>query len=88
MPYSSNARPDQYHQELGELLGGDQFAYRIARLLHRDGITSTAALRKAYERPVPPGHRKGSDLLLIRGVGDTALDRVAAAFDESSAPST
>ncbi|AIV35599.1 hypothetical protein NI25_20595 [Streptomyces sp. CCM_MD2014] len=66
---------------LGDLLGGDEYAYRYARALRREGIEDVEALRAEYERPVPwVGAVKGHALLDIRGFGPTALARVAAAL--------
>ncbi|GAB2331728.1 hypothetical protein [Streptomyces variabilis] len=66
---------------MGDLLGGDEYAYRYARALRREGITDVDALRREYESPVPlVGMVKGHTLLDIRGLGPKGLARVAAAL--------
>jgi hypothetical protein len=66
---------------MGELLGGDEYAYRYARALRREGITDLAALRREYEVPVAlMGLVKGHALLDVRGLGPKGLARVAVAL--------
>lgn len=81
MGVSRRAAPDPFHRVLGDLLGGDEYAYRYARALHREGITDVETLRAEYERPLRMlGEAKGFMLLDIRGFGPAALARVARAL--------
>lgn len=82
-PYTAQPAPDESNREIGELLGGDVLAYRVARALRRDGITDADALRREYERPLTyPGAVKGHMLLDIPTLGRKGLERIAAALGE------
>jgi hypothetical protein len=86
--YRSRPAPDEVNRAMGELLGGDAGAYRIARALRREGITDLDALRREYEHPLTyAGAVKGHMLLDIRDLGKTALSRIAAALGEGEVTS-
>jgi hypothetical protein len=75
------AAPDPTNQVMGDLLGGDEYAYRFARALRREDITDVDRLRREYESPVwSVSLVKGHALLDVRGFGPKGLARVAAAL--------
>lgn len=85
-PYTAQPKADAASAALGEALGGDVMAYRVARRLLREGITDLDALRREYDVPVwaadlPKGHM----LLDLDRLGPVALERIAARLEADQA---